>query len=68
MLVDIVILPPPEIRRKIGRTIKRSVGKSPAFFVVENQRLIPHLSLWHLRISANEIGNLIEELKRAVKG
>lgn len=67
MLLDIVILPPVKLRRKIGRKIKKEVGAYPHIFVVDNVKLMPHLSLWHIRTSKNKINELTKELKEIVK-
>lgn len=67
MLLDVVVLPPVELRRTIGRKIKEGVGCYPRLFVVDNTKLIPHLSLWHVRTSQNRIDKLAKELELAVK-
>lgn len=67
MLVDIVILPPAGLRQRIGKRIKKEITGHPATFVVDNEKLIPHLSLWHLRMSAKRIPGMAERLKGVVK-
>lgn len=62
MLLDIVVLPPAKLRQKIGKKIKKDVGDYPNWFVVDNKKLIPHLSLWHIRIGKEKINKLTEEL------
>lgn len=68
MLIDIVILPPENIRKKIGKKAKKEIGNFPNFFVVDNIKLFPHLSLWHMRISKIEVNNIVKKLKQIVKG
>lgn len=67
MLLDIVILPPKKLRRKIGKAIKKAVGGRPAGFIVDGKKLIPHLSLWHLNTLKDRIGKIEKELRRIVK-
>lgn len=64
MLLDIVILPPTKLRQKIGKKIKKEAGDCPNWFVADNTRLIPHLSLWHLRTGKGKISKLTEELRK----
>lgn len=68
MLIDIVILPPENIRKKIGKKIKKEIGNFSNFFVVDNIKLFPHLSLWHMRISKIEVNNIAKKLKQIAKG
>jgi 2'-5' RNA ligase len=49
MLLDIVILPPTKVRQKIGNLSKKLGKNVKPDFVVDNQRLIPHLSLYHIK-------------------
>lgn len=46
--------------------MKKETAGYPAVFVVDNRKLIPHLSLWHLRTSKNRINALTAELKKVV--
>ena len=68
MLIDIVILLPKNLRRKIGIKMKKEMGHFPNFFVVDNIKLIPHLSLWHMKTSKNGINKVAQELKQVTKG
>jgi len=67
ILLDVAILPPAELRRKIGGKIKEGVGRYPHLLVVDDTRLIPHLSLWHVRTSQNRISKLVKDLEQAIK-
>lgn len=67
MLLDIVILPPVKLRQKISKKIKKAATGYPNFFIVDNRKLISHLSLWHIRTSKNRINELAKELKQIVK-
>jgi len=67
MLIDIVILPPKSIRRKIGTKIKKEIGNLPNFFIVDDIKLIPHLSLWHINTSKKEVGEIARKLQEITK-
>ena len=68
MLIDIVILPPKDLRKKIRRKNIKEIGHFPSFFVVDNTNLIPHLSLWHMKIAKSSVGRIAKELKKVTKG
>ena len=68
MLIDIVVLPPKNIRKKIGVKMKKEIGYLPNFFVVDSTKLIPHLSLWHMKTSYQKVDKISQELKQVVKG
>lgn len=63
MLLDIVILPPAKIRDKIEKAITKSVAGIAHGFVVDNRKLIPHLSLFHIRTSAQRLPKLYTVLE-----
>ncbi|MBI4054300.1 MAG: hypothetical protein HY397_03155 [Candidatus Doudnabacteria bacterium] len=63
MLLDIVILPPKGLREKIGRAVTRSVAGRPTVFVVDNKKLIPHLSLFHLRTSPARVSKVTTQVR-----
>ncbi len=67
MLIDIVILPPENLRRKIGAKMKKEMGSLPNYFIVDNIKLIPHLSLWHIETSKERINDIAQELKQITK-
>jgi len=67
MLIDIAILPPQNTRKEIGRKVNKEIGDFPNYFVVDNIKLIPHLSLWHMKISKQEVNNIAERLKQIIK-
>lgn len=68
MIIDIVILPPKNLRKKIGVKIKKVVDSVPNFFIVDNTKLVPHLSLWHMKTSQDKINRIARELKQSIKG
>ncbi|MBI5466386.1 MAG: hypothetical protein HY974_03805 [Candidatus Kerfeldbacteria bacterium] len=47
MLLDIVILPPVSVRRRLGKLASHLNHQYPARYVVDNKKLIPHISLYH---------------------
>ena len=48
--------------------MKKEIGRLSNFFVVDDTKLIPHLSLWHMKTSKKKIGSIFKELKQAIKG
>src|SRR3989338_9047971 len=63
MLLDIVILPPDKTAAAVGKKIKQAAKNFPHGFIVDNQAMIPHLSLWHIKTSKNRIIQLSQDLK-----
>lgn len=59
MLLDIVILPPAGLRRKIGKRIKKATRGVRCTFIVDNSNLIPHQSLFHLKTSKARLPKLL---------
>jgi hypothetical protein len=68
MLIDIAIVPPQHIRREIGTKMKKEIGHAPHLFVVDNNKLIPHVSLWHMRTSKIKIPKITRRLEKIIKG
>ena len=68
MLIDIVILPHKKVRKKIGAKMKKEINNLSNYFVVDNIKIVPHLSLWHMKISQNRISKIAKELKEVTKG
>ena len=60
MLLDIVILPPPSLREKIGAKMRQTAKGRKYIFVVDNRKLIPHMSLFHIRTSRARLKKLKE--------
>lgn len=67
MLLDIALVPPEKLRKKLGEKAAKEIGGFPNAFVVDNVRRIPHLSLWHLRTSKSRVSKLTEELRQIVR-
>ncbi len=67
MLLDVVILPSAKLRRKLGRKIKKAVNSIPHVFVVDNKKLIPHLSLYHIRTTKVRFDKLVELVHEIIK-
>lgn len=64
MLLDIVILPPLSVAKRVaGKVIRASHGFEMAF-VVDNKRLLHHVSLFHLVIQTGKLPTVL----RIVKG
>lgn len=67
MLLDIVILPPAELRQRLGKKIREAAKGIPSVFVVDNKKFIPHLSLFHVRTSKNRIKKLESRIREIMK-
>ena len=67
MLLDIVVLPPANIRQKVGQAILRATRGADCKYVVDNKKLIPHVSLFHIRTSQRRL-KLIEQQVKSVLG
>jgi len=67
MLFDIVILPPDKLRQKLGAKMKRALQGVPHFLVIDNDKLIPHLSLFHLKIAKKRVPDLFSTVERIAK-
>lgn len=63
MLIDIVILPPHKIRKLVGGKIRKATKGLGYYYIVDNTKMIPHLSLFHLRIHEKGILDLEKALK-----
>ncbi|MFA4818379.1 MAG: hypothetical protein WC621_00900 [Patescibacteria group bacterium] len=66
MLLDIVILPPSEVRKKVGRIIPKSVTKRMTL-VVDNKKFIPHISLFHLKTNKAGLLEVIKATEEVIK-
>ncbi|MBI2356362.1 MAG: threonylcarbamoyl-AMP synthase [Candidatus Doudnabacteria bacterium] len=67
MLLDIVILPPAELRHKLGTQIKHAAQGYPHIFVVDNKILIPHVSLFHIRSSNQKLKKMAQIIQDVIK-
>jgi len=70
MLLDIVILPPPLLRRRLGLSIKKATKGLGVRYISDNKKLIPHLSLFHINIrtSVNKINKLAQSVEQSLVG
>ncbi len=67
MWLDIVILPPSTLRQRMGKKIKHATKGLKTVFVVDNKKLIPHLSLFHIRTSKARLSRLSRIVKGTIK-
>ncbi len=67
MLIDIVLLPPKSLGDKIGKQIKEAVKGVSYFYIVDNIKLTPHISLFHFRASKNKLKLIIREVAEIAK-
>src|SRR3989344_3375015 len=61
MRLDIVILPPKDLAERLGQVSRNLKTKYPLVFAVENQKLLPHNTLFHIKT------NKLKELEAIVK-
>ncbi len=67
MLLDIVILPPIRLRNRLGRLIRQAVNGYPNILVVDNKKLIPHISLFHLKVSPRDLPKIFKTIDQISK-
>lgn len=59
MILDIVLLPPEEVCKKIGKEMLRLKRIVPFNFVVDNRKLKPHISLFHLKANQKDLKKIL---------
>jgi hypothetical protein len=64
MYYDVVVLPPKEIRENVGRQVRNESRAYTSKFLVDNRKLIPHLSLFHIRTSVANIKKVEATVKK----
>lgn len=63
MELDVVLLPPKKLSRQIGN-IASAAGKKYAFsVVVDDKKLLPHISLLHLKSNQAKLPGIVSALK-----
>lgn len=67
MLLDIVILPPRKLRNKIGKFTTNLKKRIPHLWKVDNKKLIPHVSLFHLQIKKDGFKDVVEFVEIVAK-
>lgn len=65
MLVDIVILPPSKIRNLVGRAIVKAVGNLKYVYLIDNKKLIPHISFFHINIHKRKLPAIFNIVKNS---
>ncbi len=66
MLLDIVILPPNKIRNLVARAVVKSVGDFKYGYIIDNKKLIPHISFFHININKRKLPVLFNIVKTNV--
>ncbi len=61
--MDIVLLPPKALSLKIGRLVLLLGRKFPLAFAVDDRKLLPHISLLHLKVNRKQLKKVIKEVK-----
>lgn len=67
MLLDIVILPPPKIRTAVAKLTKQVADKYQLKWRVDNKRLIPHITLFHVLIRDSDLPKILIASEGLVK-
>lgn len=62
-MIDIVLLPPKNISRQIGKNVVALNKQIPLALLVDNKKLLPHISLLHLKTSKSNIRKISLEAK-----
>lgn len=68
MLLDIVILPSEKVRKSVSTLTKKISEKFPLRFRVDNKKLIPHITLFHVLIKDADLANVQREMELVIKG
>ena len=63
MDLDIVLLPPKNISEKIGQSVLAIHRRVPLALTVDNKKLLPHISLLHLKASARDLIDIIKTVE-----
>jgi len=66
MLLDIVILPPDKVRQKISKAVTRATKGLDVELIVDNKKLIPHLSLFHINTKKESLSKLEKTIKESI--
>jgi 2'-5' RNA ligase len=67
MLLDIVILPPKNTRKLIATVTKKIAKKYPLRWRVDDRKLIPHITLFHILMKKSDLPKLYEKLERITR-
>ncbi len=67
MLIDIVILPPSDVRWAVSHFNKKLKTQFQLKWIVDNKRLVPHISLYHIRIDKNKLSEVVLEVNKIAK-
>lgn len=64
MLIDIVILPPSNVRKTLRGFNKQLRKQLKLKWIVDNKSLIPHISLFHIRVDKEKINEIISGVSK----
>jgi 2'-5' RNA ligase len=68
MLIDIVILPPSNVRSAVQHFNKKLKAQFQLKWVVDNKKLIPHVSLYHIKIEKRKLSDVVNEVGKIAEG
>lgn len=63
MLLDIVILPPQNIRKRFSAIAKKADDVCKSDILIDNKKLIPHCSIFHINTSAARLSKLYKAIQ-----
>ncbi len=67
MKVRFFILPPPKLNKFVFGHSKRARDKHKTYFVVDNKKLFPHITLCKISIEKRKLGKLYESIESTTK-
>jgi 2'-5' RNA ligase len=67
MEIILAVIPPAGVSKEIGALGKSVVKRFPHQFVVDNQKLFPHITLFKIDMEKSDYGKLRKVVKDAVK-
>jgi L-threonylcarbamoyladenylate synthase len=67
MRLDVVILPPDNINGKVGELAKKLDQKYDLIFKVDNKKLFPHVTLFHLDTKKTNLAKIRKQIEKISK-
>jgi len=67
MNLDIVILPPASIRKKVAVLTRSLEKKYKMEWVVDNKKLTPHISLYHVLVEDGDVEKVISRIGKLIR-
>lgn len=67
MDIRLVVLPPQNINRKVASVAKRFAKKFPSHFVVDNRKLLPHVTIFKMQIRKADLPAVLSVTKALLR-